>query len=179
MTEKNGADARGNSPQAERKFSIPVKLGCIEERFVELELGSSVTAILEVVAAERGCNVEELILVREGETEPLTPAIVVDANYFHQRRHHVHHTGEVAVTVYYQEGEHRRAFKRFEAVKDVLAWAIEVFDIDSSMAAEFELARRGHKEELHGPEHVGHLAGKDCELALDLVRGDIANGSCL
>ena len=39
---------------------------------------------------------------------------------------------------------------------------------------------RGHgqKEELIGPEHIGHLAGKNCEVELDLVRGDIANGSC-
>ena len=43
---------------------------------------------------------------------------------------------------------------------------------------EFELTRRGQREELPEPEHIGHLAGKDRKLALDLVRGVIANGSC-
>ena len=81
------------------------------------------------------------------------------------------------MTVNYQAGQYRRVFKRFEAVKDVLIWAIEVFEIDASMATEFELARYGQKEELFGAEHIGHLAGKNCELELDLVRGDIANGS--
>lgn len=170
--------ACGSSPQAHGKVAILVKSGCTEERVVELELGSRVTAVLEVVAAERGCLVEELVLVREGEGEPLTPAIVVDENYPHKRRHHVHHPGEVSVTVYYQADQYCRVFKRFEAVKDVLAWAIGVFEIDASMATEFELARHGQKEELFGAEHIGHLAGKNCELELDLVRGDIANGSC-
>ena len=169
--------ACGSSPQAPGKIAISVKSGYAEERVVELELGSRVAAVLEVIAAERGCLVEELILFREGEGEPLTSAIVVDENYPHKRRHHIHHPDEVTVTVSYQEGQQSRVFKRFEAVKDVLAWAIEVFHIDTSMATEFELARHGHKEELPDPEHIGHLAGKECELALDLVRGDIANGS--
>ena len=86
--------------------------------------------------------------------------------------------GEVRVTVYYQASQHTRTFKQFEAVKDVLTWAIGVFKIDASLATEFELARRGQKEELRGFEQVGHLAEKNCELELDLVRGAIANGSC-
>ena len=85
--------------------------------------------------------------------------------------------GEVTVTVFYQASQHSRAFKGFEAIKDVLAWAIEVFGIDASLATEFELARQGKKEELRESEQIGPLAGKDCKLALDLVRGDIANGS--
>ena len=176
--EQRDVDTCGSFPQAHDKVAIPVKSGHTEERVVELELGSRVTAILEIVAAERGCLVEELILTCEGVGEPLTSAIVVDENYRHKRRHHVHHPGEVTVTVYYQADQYCRVFKRFEAVKDVLAWAIEVFDIDSTLATEFELARHGQKEELAAPEHIGHLVGKNCELALDLVRGDIANGSC-
>ena len=117
-------------------------------------------------------------MARDGEGEPLTSAIVGDADYPHKRLHHVHHSGEVAVTVYYQADRHCRVFKWFEAVKEILAWAIEVFSIDSTLATEFELARHGQKEELPAPEQIGHLVGKDCELALDLVRGDIANGSC-
>ena len=176
--EERDVSACGNSPQTHGKVTIPVKSGYAEEQIVELELGCSVTAILEIVAAERGCLVEELILAREGESEPLTSAIVVDENYPHKHRHHVHHLGEVKVTVYYQAGKQSRVFKPFEAIKDVLLWAIDVFDIDSSLATEFELSRHGQKEELTGPEHIGHLAGKNCDLELDLVRGDIANGSC-
>ena len=86
--------------------------------------------------------------------------------------------GEVKVTVYYQASEHRRVFKRFEVVKDVLTWAIEAFKIDANLATEFELARRDQKEELRGFEQVGHLAEKNCELELDLVRGIMPNASC-
>ena len=176
--EERHVSSCGSSPQAHGKVKIPVKSGYAEEQIVELELCCSVTAILEIVAAERGCLVEELILIREGESKPLTSAIVVDENYPHKHCHHIHYPGEVKVTVYYQAGKQSRVFKPFEAVKDVLLWAIDVFDIDSSLATEFELARHDQKEELHGPEHIGHLAGKNCEVELDLVRGDIANGSC-
>ena len=174
--EKGSGDC-GSLPQAHGKVAISVKSGYAEERIVELELSSRVTTVLEVVAAERGCLVDELFLIREGEGDPLKSAIVVDEDYPDKCRHHVHHIGEVTVTVNYQAGQYKRVFKRFEAVKDVLSWAIEVFEIDASMATEFELARHGQKEELFGAEHIGHLAGKNCELELDLVRGDIANGS--
>ena len=167
----------GSSPQAHGKVAIPVKSGCSEERVVELELGSRVIAVLEIVAAERGCRVEELVLLREGEDELLTSDLVVDSNYPDKCRHHVHYLGEVAVTVYYQAGQHSHVFKRFEAIKDVLAWAIEAFGIDRSLATELVLVRHGQKDELPEREHIGHLTEKDCELALDLVRGDIANGS--
>lgn len=167
----------GSPPQTRGKATIPVKLGYAEDRIVELELGSHVAAVLEVVAAERGCLVDELVLIREQDNDPLDPTTVVDVNYPSGCRHHVHGIGEVTVTVNYQESQFKRSFKRFEAVKDVLAWALEVFPIDEAVATEFELARHGQKEELFGAEHIGHLAGKNCELELDLVRGDIANGS--
>ena len=176
ISERNSG-ACGSSPQVHSKVSVPVKLDYAEERIVELELGSRVTAVLEIVAAERGCRVEELVLLREGEGELLTSDLVVDANYPDKCRHHVHYLGEVTVTAYYQASQQSHVFKRFEAVKDVLAWAIEAFGIDGSLATELVLVRHGHKDELPEREHIGHLTGKDCELALDLVRGDIANGS--
>jgi len=166
----------GGAPPA--KIRIPVKTGHAEERVIELDLGDSVTVILDIVAAERGCRVEELVLVRDGEDESLTTVVLVEADYPHKRRHHVHHAGEVTVTVYYQAKEELRAFKRAATVEDVLTWAIKVFNVDPSMASEFELTRHGQKEELPAAEHIGHLAGPQRELALDLVRGDIANGSC-
>ncbi len=174
---KRDSGVCGSSPQAHGKVSVPVKLDYAKERIVELELGSRVTAVLEIVSAERGCRVEDLVLLREGEGELLTSDLVVDANYPDKCRHHVHYLGEVTVTVYYQAGQQSHMFKRFESVKDVLAWGIEAFGIDGSLATELVLVRHGHKDELPEREHIGHLTGKDCELALDLVRGDIANGS--
>ena len=85
---------------------------------------------------------------------------------------------EVKVTVYYQSGAESREFKGFEAVKDVLGWAIEVFKVDGSLATELVLVRHGQKEELREQDPIGPLVGKEGELRLDLVRGDIANGSC-
>ena len=171
------AAACGDGPQVEPKIAIRVKLGRAEERVIELKQGASVTRVLEIVAAERGCGIEELVLAREGEDEPLASGVAVDAGYPHKRRHHVHYPGAVKVTVYYQAGEDSREFKRFEAVKDVLAWAIMAFKVDASLATELGLVRNGQKDELPEREHIGHLAGKNSDLALDLVRGDIANGS--
>ena len=170
------AIACGDAPQAEPKIAIRVKLDRAEERVIELKQGTSVTRILEIVATERGCGIEELVLAREGEDEPLASGVAVDTGYPHKRRHHVHYPGEVKVTVYYQAGDDSREFKRFEAVKDVLAWAIVAFKVDASLATELVLVRNGQKDELPEREHIGHLAGKDSDLALDLVRGDIANG---
>lgn len=182
MTENISKDGAGKGPervaQAHGTITIPVKTGHAEERVVELELGGRVIDILDIVAAERGCCVEELILFREGEDEPLAAVIIIEVDYPHKRRHHVHHAGAVDVTVYYQAGQLTHSFKRNATVKNVLAWAIQAYQIDSSLATELELARHGQREELIENEHIGHLAGAHHELALDLVRGDIANGSC-
>ena len=173
-----GIDAGGSPAQSEAKIAVRVKSGRGEERVIELDSGTNVTAILEIVATERGCPVAELVLLREGHSELLTSDVVLDGTYPCNCRHHVLYAGEVTVTVCYQDGQKERAFKPFEAIKDVLEWAIEAFAVDAAMATEFELARRGEKEELPGSEQVGHLAGKNCALALDLVRGNIANGGC-
>ena len=66
-----------NTPQLQAKIAIRVKSGHTEERVVELEPGTSATAILEVLAADRGCLAEELVVLREGEGEPLTSDLVV------------------------------------------------------------------------------------------------------
>lgn len=168
----------GGAPQAKPKIEIRVKLDCTEERLVELEQGACITELLEIVAADSGCSVEELVLTREGEDTPLAVDVLVDTSYPQEQWHHVHYSSEVKVTVYYQASQGVREFKRFEAVKDVLAWAIVVFKVDASLATELVLVRRGKKDELPEREHIGHLVGKDSDLALDLVRGDIANGSC-
>jgi|SRR6185437_4814274 hypothetical protein len=158
------------------KIKIPVRTAHAEERLIEVEIGSPATVIVDIVAAERGCRVEELILIRDGEDQPLTAAILIEEGYPHKRRHHVHHVGEIAVTIYYQAGQHTHRFLRRTTIEDVLSWAIVTFHVDPTMASELELVRHGNKEELPGAEHIGHVAGVQCELALDLVRGDIANG---
>jgi hypothetical protein len=172
ILEEKDAEAHSAS-----KAKIPVKTGHGQDRYVEVEHGRPITVILEIIAAERGCGVEELIIVREGENEPLTEIVIVEAGYPHGHRHHVHHKSEVTVTVFYQAAEKHHPFKRSATVADVLVWALSVFPIDHSMATEFGLTRHDQKEELPGSEHIGHLAAGDCDLALDLVRGDIANGA--
>ena len=59
-----------------------------------------------------------------------------------------------------------------------LSWASRAFGVDPTMSAEIGLARHGEEEELPGGEHIGHVAGHhQHEVALDLVRGPIANGA--
>ena len=163
-------------PGTVHKIPLLVKAGLADERMVDLESGRSVTTILEIFAVERGCAVEELVIVREGEHAPLTEVVLVEVDYPRRRRHHVHHKSAVKVTVYYQASSYEREFKRYEAVEDVLTWAIKVFNIDRGMATEFELALHGQTTELPGSEHIGHVAGRACDLVLDLIRGHISNG---
>ena len=178
MTEQVRDDVALEEVQkVERKLALLVKAGLTDERTLQLEPGHRLTAVLEIFAAERGCEVEELVLLREGENEPLSALAVIEVGYPSHRRHHVHHVGDVEVTVFYQADNRHREFKRHATVEDVLVWAVKVFGIDPSMATEFELARHSQKEELPGQEHVGHLAGNHHVLELDLVRGDIANGN--
>ena len=84
---------------------------------------------------------------------------------------------EVDVTVYYGAKDKTEGFRRNDTVDDVLEWAITAFEIDPSLASEFELARHGEQEELPGNTHIGPLTHGQKTLALDLVRGDIANGA--
>ncbi|MEN8514959.1 hypothetical protein [Burkholderia sp. RS02] len=176
-TEGAGVDRSAEEALGPDSYHVPVKAGRSDERLMELRKGESITTILQVFSRERGCATEDLVLVREGEDGVLVEAVLVDAQYPHRRRHHVHHSGVVEVTVFYQAHEHRHEFKRHATVEDVLAWAIRAFSIDPSMAVEFELVLQGEKEELPTAEHIGHLAGHQDHLALDLVRGDIANGA--
>ena len=84
---------------------------------------------------------------------------------------------EVDVTVYYGAQDKTEGFRRNDTVDDVLDWAVTAFNIDSGLASEFELARHGEQEELSGSTHIGPLTHGQKTLALDLVRGDIANGA--
>jgi hypothetical protein len=158
------------------KISVTVKTGHNEERIVEIEDGQPIGSILVAIAAERGWVVEELLLFRDGENEPVAGGTVIGHDYPHRHRHHVHHNREVEIIVYYQADNHRRKLKRFQTVEAVLDWAIPTFGIDPTMAPEFELARHGTKEELPLSEHLGHLAGHHDCLELDLIRSEMPNG---
>lgn len=87
--------------------------------------------------------------------------------------------GTIAVTVNYQSKTATQAFRPGDTVEDVLDWAlkVEAFGIDPTMASEFELARHGQTEELPPADHLAKLATGAKQLALDLVRGDMANGA--
>lgn len=86
--------------------------------------------------------------------------------------------GTILITVYYQSKTATQAFGPSDTVETVLDWALKVkdFGIDPAMADEFELARHEIKEELPLTDHLGKLATGAKELALDLVRSDMANG---
>lgn len=156
---------------------MTIKVGLDNERRVTVAFGSRLTAVVEVFAREFGCEVAELVVFREGDDAPLSELGVIEAEYPHHRRHHLHRTHAVKVTVHYQTDSKHHEFVRRATVEQVLVWALKNFPIDPGMAGEFELARHEQKEELPPSEHVGHLAGHHHSLELDLVRGDIANGS--
>ena len=175
IVEVNGADG-AESPNLPLKFDVTVKIGHDEEHVVEIEGGQPIGSILVVIAAERGCAIEELLIFREGEADPIPGEIIVGRGYPHRLRHHVHHHRDVEVMVHYQADSHRHKFKRSQTVEAVLDWSIPAFGIDPTMAPEFELARHGSKEELPLSEHLGHLAGRHDCLELDLIRSEMPNG---
>ena len=74
MTQAIAESADGVAAARPATLNIAVKFGEDEERIIGAVPGSRVTVILEVLAAERGCRMEELILIREGDDEPLTAA---------------------------------------------------------------------------------------------------------
>jgi hypothetical protein len=158
------------------KIALTVKTGLDEERIVEIEVGQPIESMLVVIAGERGCAIEELLLFRDGESGSIPGGTVIGHGYPHHHRHHVHHNRDVEVVVYYQADIHRRKFERASTVEHVLDWAIPAFGIDPTMAPEFELARHGAKEELPLSEHLGHLAGHHDCLELDLIRSEMPNG---
>lgn len=152
---------------------VPVRFEA-RDLFIEVRTGETIEHLLKIVATDHGLLVEDLYIVREGDDAPLACEHPIHDG--HQRRHHVHHRQPVTVTVNYQAASRHREFRRHATLEAVLDWAIGAFGIDASMAGEFELTRSGSTEELPPSDHVGHLAGKQDLLALDLVRGDIANG---
>lgn len=83
---------------------------------------------------------------------------------------------EINVIVHYQDRTESRVFKGFEPVKDVLAWAIETFQIDRVMATELVLVRYGSKEELTVRQPIAKYFKGEKNLELELARGDITNG---
>jgi hypothetical protein len=128
MSDHGGEDlaVRDVPEQCEKdavEISLRVKAGPEEERIIEMQAGQTLAAVLVIIASERAVAVEELIIVREGEIEPLSPLIVIDGEYPHHHRHHVHHVSEVIVTVYYGAKDEHRDFKRQATVEDVLVWA--------------------------------------------------------
>jgi hypothetical protein len=168
--------ADGSKAHPEEKLTIQVKLGPNEERSFELRSGSRAGDVLEIMAREHGLRVEELLLFREGDDEPVETELVIDADYPCNCRHYVHHKNEIEVVAFYQSKTHRHAFRRHQTVGHVLIWAIKVFGVDPTMASEFDLTLHGGKDALPESEHIGHLAHHHKCLELDLVRGDIANG---
>jgi hypothetical protein len=88
-----------------------------------------------------------------------------------------HGNSDVSVTVNYQEKSETHIFKHGAKIADVLLWAIGFFSIDDSLATEMELALEGTKDELAGSKPLASLVHGGSTLALDLIRGDIANGS--
>jgi hypothetical protein len=88
-----------------------------------------------------------------------------------------HGNSDVTVTVNYQNKSETHVFKRGAKIADVLLWAIARFSIDDSLATEMELAVQGTKDELAGSKPLGSLVHGGSSLVLDLIRGDIANGS--
>ena len=170
------AKNNGGTDVVQDGFKIPVVAGRTENFVAELGYGVSIVEIISTVAAKHGCSVEEFVLIREGEDEPLPPDMRIDADYPHRRRHHVHYASKVRVTVYYQGNGQEHEFKRNATVRNVLVWAIKQYNIDAALATELELSIQGEGKELPEDMHIGHLAGRHHELALDMIRGHISNG---
>jgi hypothetical protein len=63
------------------KISVTVKVGYGEERVVEIDVGQPAGSILVVIAGERSCAVEELLLFRDGENDAIPGGTVIGHDY--------------------------------------------------------------------------------------------------
>ena len=143
------------------KVRSSVKTGHEEERVVRLDLERQVTLILDIVAAERGCSVE-LVLVRavtrsplhrdRGDRRGLSTLTVVTTSTPCRR---------VLVTVNYRRVE-TRSFKRGATVEPS-ARAIGVFKIDPSMATNSSWFAGAGRKNCRAPS-MSAMAGPTTEL---------------
>lgn len=158
------------------EVAVHVRTGRSQDRVINAALHQSVMTILERIAAELDLAIDELDIYRDDHDGPLCKDDLIDIKYPHHHRHHIHHATRVQVTVFYQSDSHQKDFRRNTTIYDLLQWAIDAFRVDACLATELELVLHGQTDELPATEHLGHLAGRECELSVDLVRGVIANG---
>ena len=84
---------------------------------------------------------------------------------------------EVTVAVNYQARTETETFSRDTKIEEVLVWAVGIFGIDASLATEMELVITGQQDELSVAKPLATIVRGASTVTLDLVRGDIANGS--
>ena len=137
VAERDGKGGETGEGAAATHIVVIVVSGHGEAREMEIDVNAQADVMLRVIADERGCSIEELILVREDDgptgSVRVPHGAPIGHGYPHHRRHHVHHVGNVDVTVHYQGGHDHREFARHDLLKAVL---------DSARSGDFRSTRR-------------------------------------
>jgi hypothetical protein len=153
--------------------------GLTEVEVIVVPHGSTGREIVLELAKKTGIEVEQAILFIEDGDEPLNLDLVITEEAARDV-HHVHRARRIKVLVYYQNDAKEKAFPPSTRVQVVLDWAVgpEGFKIDPTIAPEMELALHGETTELRKQAHIGrYVRHPHHELALDLIRGIVPNGS--
>lgn len=153
--------------------------GLTDVEVIIVPQGSTGREVIVEVAKKTGIEVEEAILFIEDRDEPLDLDLVIREDAA-QKVHHVHRSRRIETLVHYQNGSKERAFSPSTRVQVVLDWAVgpEGFKIDPAIAPEMELALHGQAAALQKNTHIGrYIRHPHHELAFDLIRGVVPNGS--
>ncbi|MFZ0943590.1 MAG: hypothetical protein WB930_02585 [Syntrophobacteraceae bacterium] len=141
--------------------------------------GGTARDVVIAVGKKTGISTEEGVLFIEDVDEPVDLDFVIE-NLKPHHVHHVHRARSIATSVFYQGLTKVKAFSPSTRVQVILEWAVgpEGFKIDPAIAPEMELTLHGQTVELSKQAHIGrYVQHPKNELALDLIRGIVPNGS--
>lgn len=146
----------------------------VDPRLVKASEESTITEILEIVAAAGGFGGkidEEILVFTEEGPEPVERHRKLSECEIRHRHHiHCHRCREIRVAVFYN-GERQHAFPPATTVKRVLKWAIKAFGLSPTDAADKILVLKGHSDqELPLDAHIGSFAqSHHCSVELCLT----------
>ena len=135
-------------------------------QLVEVELDITVRKFATIHLDEKA-----FVWIQEADT-PLDPDKTLDDAGVKALTHiHVSLCDEVDVKVYQTDRDIERSFSPADTVQTVFNWAVGPagFKLTDTEAAKHILATCDKREETDSEDHIGHYAGDDHNVCLDLV----------
>lgn len=152
--------------------------GLAELQHLEIDSGSTFTAIKALLIEKHGLPVDVEIFIEDEEEPPLESAIARDHTDVKGLKVHVHRCKKVAVLVSFNGKTVERKFRPSATVARVKHWsAVKEFGMSKDEAGEHVLQIAGTHERPAPGTHIGTLTnGTVCAVAFHLVPDERVNG---